>query len=228
MDEVFGLVDWWCLHVCQWSEPGAPAQIAAHKHQRSLSPSRVPLRATLYNNGVPMIESPWQRVRSQAYAVWGSNGTLDGTLSWFTLNSWHEHMWRRDFPYNASAKIQRPAGWGMLLWPPPPRDAIGSAAATAKPVESMRWVMLGAGIQDAEYLYELQTRAERNATIMSLLSEARALAYGFPVAWNPSCGNKSYGDDGYAVEDPASATLGSSHINELKLKLGRALGSTWD
>jgi hypothetical protein len=226
IDEVFELVDWWCPHVCQWHEAGAPEQLAAHKHQRSLSPSRGPLRATLYNNGVPMIESPWQRVRSQAYAVWMTNGTLDGTLSWFNVNSWRENMWDAKFP-NSSAKLQRPAGWGMLLWPPPPRDAFGPHIAAARPVESMRWVMLGAGIQDVEYLYALRGRADRNSTAMALLSEARAVAYGFPVDWNPSCGNKSYGDDGYAVEDPASATLGSSLINELKLKLGRALGSTW-
>jgi hypothetical protein len=173
-----------------------------------------------------MIESPWQRVRSQAYAVWMTNGTLDGTLSWFNVNSWRENMWDAQFP-NSSAKLQRPAGWGMLLWPPPPRDAFGPHIAAARPVESMRWVMLGAGIQDVEYLYALRGRADRNSTAMALLSEARAVAYGFPVDWNPSCGNKSYGDDGYAVEDPASATLGSSLINELKLKLGRALGSTW-
>ena len=173
-----------------------------------------------------MIESPWQRVRSQAYAVWATNGTLDGTLSWFNVNSWRENMWDAKFPYDPTAKLQRPPGWGMLLWPPPPRDAFGPDVAAARPVESMRWVMLGAGIQDVEYLYALQGRADRNPTAMALLSEASAVAYGFPVDWNPSCGNKSYVDDGYEVEDPASATLGSSRINELKLKLGRAL-ATW-
>ena len=83
--------------------------------------------------------------------------------------------------------------------------------------------MLGAGLQDAEYLYALQPRAEHNATVMSLLSEARLLGTGFPSAWNPTCGNKSWVDDGYYVDDPARAVLGSSRINELKLKLGRAL-----
>ena len=86
----------------------------------------------------------------------------------------------------------------------------------------MRWVMLGAELQDAEYLYELQSRAD-NATIMSLLGEVRAMGTGFPSAWNPSCGNKSWVDDGYYVDDPARASLGSSRINDLKLRLGQAL-----
>jgi hypothetical protein len=47
-----------------------------------------------YDNGVPIIESPWERVRFEALDVWGSNGTLDGTLSWYVnrlfrgINGW--------------------------------------------------------------------------------------------------------------------------------------------
>ena len=41
-----------------------------------------------YDNGVPIIESPWERLRTQPLDVWISNGTLDGTLSWYSVNSY--------------------------------------------------------------------------------------------------------------------------------------------
>ena len=37
---------------------------------------------------MPIIESPWERERTQALDVWASNGTLDGTLSWYSVNSY--------------------------------------------------------------------------------------------------------------------------------------------
>ena len=42
-----------------------------------------PLHITVYDNGVPIIESPAERLRTQPLDVWISNGTLDGTLSWY-------------------------------------------------------------------------------------------------------------------------------------------------
>jgi hypothetical protein len=39
--------------------------------------------------------------------------------------------------------------------------------------------MTGAGIQDAEYLYTLQKKAQRSAKVEALLAQARSLATGF-------------------------------------------------
>lgn len=72
------LVDWWCPHVCQWSTAGVPDAIALVRKQR-LAAGR-PFHATVYDNGVPIIEAAWERERSQALDVWASNGTLDGTV----------------------------------------------------------------------------------------------------------------------------------------------------
>ena len=77
------LVDWWCPHVCQWTAPGVPEALAAIRSERAAASK--PFHATVYDNGVPIIEAPWERLRSQALDVWRSNGTLDGTLSWYRL-----------------------------------------------------------------------------------------------------------------------------------------------
>lgn len=82
-------VDWWCPHVCQWTMPGVPEEMAKLRAKRD-GTSR-PLHITVYDNGVPIIESPWERLRTQPLDVWISNGTLDGTLSWYSVNSYG--MW---------------------------------------------------------------------------------------------------------------------------------------
>jgi hypothetical protein len=81
------LVDWWCPHVCQWTAQGVPEAMAALRRQRAGTERQ--LHITVYDNGVPIIESPWERLRTQALDVWTSNGTLDGTLSWYSVNSYH-------------------------------------------------------------------------------------------------------------------------------------------
>lgn len=109
---------------------------------------------------VPVIESAWERLRSQGLDVWRSNGTLDGTLSWYSLNSYGRHNdngkpgsadnldpWLNPYPTptvlpNGTAFIKDPAGWGYLLWPPPPKER---TALDWAPIESIRWVMTGAG-----------------------------------------------------------------------------------
>ena len=62
-------------------------------------------------------------------AVWRSNGTFDGTLSWYSVNSYGVHtdpdpsVHNRDpwhNPYPSGELATDPAGWGYLLWPPPP------------------------------------------------------------------------------------------------------------
>jgi hypothetical protein len=91
---------------------------------------------------------------------------------------------------------------------------------TWAPIESIRWVMTGAGIQDAEWLYALQRQRPASA----LLERARALATHFAVGWNPSCQQlntsshvKDFGDDGYAFG--VGAQNGSSLYNDLRLDM---------
>jgi hypothetical protein len=64
-------VDWWCLHVCQAVATPArgfdvdvPHDIDALRAAKAAQ-GRI-FRATVYNNGVPLIESPSERERSQA------------------------------------------------------------------------------------------------------------------------------------------------------------------
>ena len=179
--ELLDEVDWWCPHVCQWTFPGVPEAMAALRAKRQ-GGSR-PLHITVYDNGVPIIESPWERLRTQPLDVWISNGTLDGTLSWYSVNSYPRNADPWLHPYttpstlsNGTEYLKDPAGWGYLLWPLPPGLRKGGSWV---PVESVRWVMTGAGIQDAEYLYTLQKKAQRSAKVEALLAQARSLATGF-------------------------------------------------
>lgn len=99
--------------------------------------------------------------------------------------------------------------------------------ASFAPLDSIRWVMTGAGIRDAEYLYALEKRAPRTPDVQALLDRARTLATHFPAAWNPSCGaggtEGDWGDDGYEVEGGAGAPDGSSAYNTWRLAMGAAL-----
>jgi hypothetical protein len=57
-------------------------------------------------------------------------------------------------PSPKGGKITDPAGWGYLLWPPPPgRRARAGGGGSWEPVESVRWVQLGAGLQGKETTY---------------------------------------------------------------------------
>ena len=95
------------------------------------------------------------------------------------------------------------------------------------PIESIRWVMTGAGIQDAEYLYALQNRTRLSITGNALLEQARKMATSFPKKWNPTCtpdqiGGGEWGDDGYSV-DVGTAENGSSVVNTWRLAMGAEL-----
>ena len=96
---------------------------------------------------------------------------------------------------NKTAYLKDPAGWGYLLYPPKqpqhvPIQRTGKGSAWS-PVESIRWVMTGAGIQDAEYLYALQKKTSLSAKGRALLSQAREMATSFPKKWNPVSGHSS-------------------------------------
>ena len=232
---VLGLVDWWCPHVCQWVWPGVADTIAALRASKQSSAR--PFHVTVYDNGVPITESPWERVRSQALDVFNSNGTLDGTLSWYSINSYgmshkagkaqlHD-PWADPYPTpqvysNGTQYIRDPAGWGYLVYPPLPSQR----ARVWAPVESVRWVMTGAGIQDTEYLYALQRRRPITPQAQALIRRAGELATHFPSGWNTMCKVESepssWGDDGYEVDD-SGASDGSSMYNDWRLDMGAEL-----
>eukprot|EP01050_Picozoa_sp_SAG11_P001731 SAG11_NODE_79_length_17750_cov_28.445980_7_plen_928_part_00 len=241
------IVDWWCPHVCQWTAAGVPAAMAElrAKRQPKLGGGR-PFHITVYDNGVPTIESPWERLRTQPLDVWITNGTLDGTLSWYSVNSYGRELKKvprgasniKDpyiAPYptpsvfpNKTEYLRDPAGWGYLLYPLPPQRRPTSPQAAWAPVESVRWVMTGAGLQDAEYLYALEKLRSPLPNVQAVLRQARTLATHFPKRWNPGCtvpnpGHAGdWGDDGYAV-DPGSEEDGSSIVNNWRLAMGQAL-----
>ena len=66
--------------MCQYVYPQAPVILRQIKASRGASGDKV--FATVYDNGVPIIEAPFARVRYQGLDVANSNGALDGTLSW--------------------------------------------------------------------------------------------------------------------------------------------------
>jgi hypothetical protein len=124
------------------------AKVRASKHEKD--PSRPLLRASVYDNGVPIIEDPWERLRSQPLDVWNSNGTLNGTLSWYSIVSYGlsrlpsngvnvtiNDPWTSPYPVpysypNGSLYLKEPAGWGYLLYPPLPSKRIVSQLPLAR------------------------------------------------------------------------------------------------
>ena len=233
--EITATVDWYCLHVCQWETPGVSHQIAWIRQQRRKAKKE--FHATVYDNGVPIIESSRERLRFQALDVFNTDGLIEGTLSWYSINSYGTHLdpttgkrkadpWLNPYPTTEPGKVQEhPAGFGYLVLPPPPDRRVSSVWS---PIETVRWVMLGAGIQDAEYLYALKKQAPRSERARKLLDRAHSLASAFPGQWNPSCPPgkhaPNWGDDGYEV-DTTGNTQGSSVVNEWKLAMGSALAA---
>jgi hypothetical protein len=219
-------IDWWCPQVCQWEGAGVPEVLAKLRRQRASAGRE--FHVTAYDNGVPLIESARERLRTQGLDVWRSNGTLSGTLSWYSVNSYGVHFdkatnkstadpWHSVYPSTS----KDPAGFGFLLWPPPPSRR---GPAVWHPIESVRWVMLGAGLSDAEYLYALQRLGSLSVEAESLMNQARTMATAFPTKWNRRMGVKPlfWGADGYTV-DPGNETDGSSVVNEWRLRMGAEL-----
>lgn len=228
LEPLLDLVDWWCPHVCQWVWPGVANMVAALRAKKQSSAR--PFHVTVYDNGVPITEAPWERLRSQALDVFNSNGTLDGTLSWYSVNSYARlpsglaDPWVSPYPTpaqyaNGTRYMKDPAGWGYLLYPPLPSQR-GRVWA---PVESIRWVMTGSGIQDTEYLYAL--RGRRTPQAQALIRRASVLATHFPSGWNAICKPEpapvSWKDDGYAVGEVTAS--GSSAYNDWRLDMGTEL-----
>ena len=62
---------------------------------------------------------------------------------------------------------------GFELWPPPPERR---GPSIWRPLESVRFVMLGSGLRDAEYLYALQRLGAGSTEAEALLTQARGAA----------------------------------------------------
>lgn len=240
-------VDWWVAHVCQWVAPGVSEYLASLRKARQLA--HVEFHASVYDNGVPIIEAPWERVRTQPLDVFNSNGTLSGTLSWYSIDDYGTNIdpatnktirdpWLNPMPSPlprpdpATGKFyDHPAGKGYLLWPPPPGRR---QAEDWAPLDSVRWVMTGAGLQDAEYLHALRSKAAGSAAAAALIAKARSFATQFPYLWkSASCTAdpaqrssqsrpRSWDDDGYSV-DAGGEKDGSSAVNEWRLAMGGEL-----
>lgn len=206
------LVDEWCAHAIQWVGPGVPEEMAQAKADRRAAGKELLL--TVYDNGVPITEAPNERARFQALDVWRSNGTLDGTLSWYSIDSYTQDPWLN--PINTFPG--KPAGYGYTLWPPAPDERTSTMWT---PRDSIVWVMLGAGLQDAEYLYALQRLKHPSETAKALLAQARDMAQEFPYKWSRHV--RDWGDDGYQVDLPGSHDDGSSVVNNWKLAMGAEL-----
>jgi hypothetical protein len=109
------------------------------------------------------------------------------------------------------------------LWPPAPSQR---TSRIWEPLESIVWVMMGAGLQDAEYLYALQRLQHQSATTKTLIAQAWEMASAFPSRWGgySSAGRvpPDWGDDGYQVDKGGQAD-GSSTVNTWKLAMGAEL-----
>ena len=105
-------------------------------------------------------------------------------------------------------------GWGYLLFPPRPSvlDDTTKAAgrdASWEPVESIRWLMLSAGIDDAAYLSALRAASPHSA----VLSRVHEIAWALPAKWKDSKG--VWQDEGYTTD--------AALVEEVKREVGEAL-----
>ncbi len=199
------LVDWWCPHVCQWESSAFVRQTLKELAQNKSA------MATLYDNGVPVFTLAAARVRTQAWNIFRSR-SLMGTLSWYSVNSYQGSL--NDtahspflYPNIESKGKVFPAGFGYELYPPPPG---APSEAGWGPIESIRWAMLLAGVQDAEYMYALE-KAAPGAPELARVSD---VAWAFPVSWRLTSFSLME-DDGYST----NTTL----LNEIKTSIAGAL-----
>jgi hypothetical protein len=120
--ELIELVDWRVPHVEQWRTVGVPEVLRSIRASRKAhGGGGREFHASVYDNGVPITEAPWERSRFQALDLWGSNGTLDGTLSWYSVNSYG----RRD-PWTTQRWVANSSA-GCTQYPPGCLDQGGHA-----------------------------------------------------------------------------------------------------
>ena len=121
---------WWVGGACTFASGPQPEALAALRTRRE-GTGRPLHDVTVYDNGVPVIESPWERERTQAPDVWASNGTLDGTLSWYSVNAYARDRLQVADPWRqprATRGARRSTHWkhprGAEKWPRTERIAI--------------------------------------------------------------------------------------------------------
>lgn len=206
MQEALELVDYWCPHVCQMSQaPGVPQSLAALRSRRP------EVKVLVYNNGACITPLHTFRTRAQAWSVFATNGTLAGSLSWYNVDFWYGGY---DDPADSPwANPKQGLGWGYLLYPPRPSYLNGTRVegcdGSWEPVESIRWLMLSAGIDDAAYLSALRAVAPETAA----LSRVREVAWALPAYWRDSAG--IWQDEGYTTD--------AALVEEVKQELGETL-----
>ena len=222
--EVFSLVNSWSVPAEVYAVSSVRLRIA---EMRAISGVTHNPLFLIDDNGIPLIEAPRERARFQAYNVVASNGTLNGLISFSKMNMYGafpgEQKPAADPWQNPNPNTKgEPAGLHYLLWPPPPGFRDNTSWA---PLDSLRWVMSGAGLQDARYLQALQARASSSSTAKVLLAEAFSMSAGFPVAWHNKSDPHRWRNDGYLVDHSQEQRSGSGTLNVLKLRMGSVLGN---
>eukprot|EP01047_Picozoa_sp_COSAG01_P041290 COSAG01_NODE_3533_length_5962_cov_41.705611_6_plen_781_part_00 len=144
-----GTTGTWVPDPLQYQADRANIALAAAKGTTFLS----------YDNSIPIIDLSPIRTRSFFWQIWRTNydkvtgskvAGLQGSLSWYGVSDWqldpYEHA---NNPY-PKAPHWRPAGLGVLVYPPWPGATLFDGLAS-----SVRWEMTRAGLEDGEYLMML-------------------------------------------------------------------------
>ena len=132
---------------------------------------------------MPSITDDGARVRLFAWALWWTHSPnnpltqgsgLGGSLSWFMDDGWTADPW-----------LQPNTGQGAGMWFLfyPPRAGVNETG----PITSIRWELWRAGLEDAEYFFQLQRLLEAGVVAPNAEEEARAalnavstVVWGFP------------------------------------------------
>jgi hypothetical protein len=128
-----------------------------------------------YDNAVPVIDLSPIRTRSFFWKIWRTNyvngkraAGLSGSLSWYGISDWQLDPWAEanaPFPKQPGA---RPAGLGVLMYPPWPGGSLLDGLISSK-----RWEMVRAGLEDVEYFAMLLDKLE---TVRTLCTTVAAVA----------------------------------------------------
>jgi len=161
-------VDAWIAHVTQVNTPGVLESLATLRRTRGVT-------ATIYHNGIPIIDLPGARLRTFPWQIWRTNFVnnatrgfgLQGSLSWYSNSAWCAEPGYAS-PYNTGnqhpvcilpdGRVRCPfdsAGWGFLLYPPQDGNM------TKAPVSSVRWALFAQGLLDAELFAALDAASTR-------------------------------------------------------------------
>eukprot|EP01006_Ploeotia_vitrea_P027939 TRINITY_DN60705_c0_g1_i1.p1 TRINITY_DN60705_c0_g1~~TRINITY_DN60705_c0_g1_i1.p1 ORF type:complete len:651 (+),score=58.46 TRINITY_DN60705_c0_g1_i1:39-1991(+) len=167
---IYPYVDHFCAHVEQWDNKTARMEMAKLRQSNGVELS-------IYDNGIPIIDLSWIRMRSFAWAVWDSQGLwktddgLQGSLSWYSISSWGRDPWTHA---NAHSNLPLPtagAGFGFEVYPNPKPNGLSKYG----PVDSIRWQLFRKGVEDTEYFYKLQAMLKQVKTLRDSLDSTDPL-----------------------------------------------------